>query len=135
MYGTPLKTNRSLGRFILFTIITFGIYSLVYFYCVGRDLNTINSRYDGKKSMNFILLTLVSPFTAGIASLVWMHRISNRTGWALTHRSINYELNANTFWLWAILGSMIFVGPFVYVHKLSTAMNYICQDYNARGYQ
>ncbi|MDD3092813.1 MAG: hypothetical protein PHV04_01675, partial [Clostridia bacterium] len=94
-----------------------------------------NSRYDGKKSMNFILLTLVSPFTAGIASLVWMHRISNRTGWALTHRSINYEFNPNTFWLWAILGSMIFVGPFVYVHKLSTAMNYICQDYNARGYQ
>ena len=80
MYGTPLKTNRSLGRFILFTIITFGIYSLVYFYCVGRDLNTINSRYDGKKTMNFVLLMLVAPFTLGIAGLVWMHRISDRTG-------------------------------------------------------
>lgn len=135
MYGTPLKTNRSLGRFILFTIITFGIYSLVYFYCIGRDLNTVTSRYDNKRTMNFVLMSLLSPFTAGIASVVWMHRISNRAGWALAHRNINFKFNAETFWLWGILGSIIFVGPFVYIYKLSTAMNYICQDYNTRGYQ
>ena len=26
--------------------------------------------------------------------------------------------NATDFWLWNILGSLIVVGPFIYVHKL-----------------
>ncbi len=133
--NTPLKTKKSLLKFILLSLITFGIYSLVYFYTVGRDLNTINSRYDSKKTMNFILLILVSPFALGIPAIVWMHRISNRAGWALTHRSIAYNFSATDFWLWSVLGSLIFVGPFVYIHKLSKAMNMICNDYNLRGFQ
>ena len=32
-----------------------------------------------------------------------------------------------------ILGSLILVGPFVYVHRLTGAMNAINADFNARG--
>ncbi|HQG01090.1 MAG TPA: hypothetical protein PLK23_09060 [Clostridia bacterium] len=59
--------------------------------------------------------------------------MSNRVGWALAHRNIAYTFNANTYWLWGVLGSLIIVGPFIYLHRLSIAMNYICQDFNARG--
>ncbi|HRR36583.1 MAG TPA: DUF4234 domain-containing protein, partial [Clostridia bacterium] len=81
MQVTPLQTNRSLGRFILLSIVTLGIYGIVYFYKVGRDLNTTCSPYDGKKTMHFVLLALlIAPLTAGIGGIVWIHKMSNRVG-------------------------------------------------------
>jgi len=33
-----LKTNRSLVKYILLSIVTFGIYSIVFWYSVGDDM-------------------------------------------------------------------------------------------------
>ena len=129
-----LKTNRSLLRFILLSIVTLGIYSIVFFSGISENINAIASRYDGKKTMHFCLLFFLSgPITAGIAVLVWYHRISARIGSELQRRGINYSFDAGTFWIWNILGSLIVVGPFVYVHKLATAMNLLCENYNING--
>ena len=51
-----LKTNRGLLKFILLSIITFGIYGLVVMSVISSDINTIASRYDGKKTMHYCLL-------------------------------------------------------------------------------
>ena len=136
-YSAPvgqLKTNKSLLKYILLSLITFGIYGIVVMSSVSTDIDIIASRYDGKKTMHFCLLIfLVAPITAGIASLVWFHKISDRIGAELTRRGLNYSFSSSTFWLWNILGSFIIVGPFVYFHKLFTAMNMLAADYNARG--
>lgn len=129
-----LKTNRGLLKFILLSLITFGIYGLVVLTTVADDLNVVASRYDGRKTMHFCLLVfLVGPITAGIAYLVWYHNISNRIGGELTRRGISNNFNASTFWLWNVLGSFILVGPFVYMHKLLQSMNMLCGDFNVRG--
>lgn len=129
-----LKTNRGLIKFILLTMITFGIYAIVYYSSISNDINVMASRYDGKKTMHFCLLAfLVSPFTLGIATFVWFHKMSNRIGSELSRRGISYSFSATDFWLWDILGSLIFVGPFIYLHKLSVAMNQLSADYNVRG--
>lgn len=129
-----LKTNRGLVKYILLTIITFGIYAFVAMSSVSDDINTIASRYDGKKTMHFCLMTFVfSWLTFGIAPLVWYHRISNRTGNEAHRRGINYEFNAGSFWLWNVLGSLIIIGPFVYIHKLFKCMNLISEHYNVNG--
>ena len=54
-----LKTDRSLAKFILLSLVTFGIYALVVMSGVSTDINTIASRYDGKKTMHFFLLTFI----------------------------------------------------------------------------
>ncbi len=129
-----LKTNRALWKLIVFNIITFGIYSLVYFSGVSSDINIIASRYDGKKTMHFCLLIFViSPITLGIGAIVWFHKLSNRIGGELTRRGIGYSFSASTYWLWNVLGSLIIVGPFVYLHKLSQAMNKLSENYNSKG--
>ena len=129
-----LKTNRALWKLIVFNIITFGIYSLVYFSGVSSDINIIASRYDGKKTMHFCLLIFViSPITLGIGAIVWFHKLSNRIGGELTRRGIGYSFSASTYWLWNVLGSLIIVGPFVYLHKLSQAMNKLSDNYNSKG--
>lgn len=129
-----LKTNRGLAKCILLSLITFGIYGIVYMSSISSDINIIASRYDGKKTMHFCLMALiVAPLTLGIYGLIWYHNLSNRIGSELSRRGIDYSFSAKDFWLWNILGSLIIVGPFIYIHKLSTAMNLLAEDFNAKG--
>lgn len=129
-----LKTNRSLLKYILLSIITFGIYSIVFMSSISSDVNVVCSRYDGKKTMHYCLLFfLVGPLTLGIAYWVWSHKIANRIGEELKRRNTGYSFSAADYWLWNVLGSIIVVGPFIYLHKLATAMNTLNAHYNVNG--
>lgn len=129
-----LNTNRSLLKFLLLGALTLGIYPLVIMSGISTDINTIASRHDGKKTMHYCLMFfLVSWLTFGIGSLVWCHRLCTRIGDELRRRGIYYDFGAGTYWGWGFFGSLIVVGPFVYVHKLLKAMNLLCEDYNIHG--
>lgn len=129
-----LKTNRSLLKYILLSMITFGIYGLVVMSGVSTDINIIAGRYDGKKTMHYCLVVFIfSALTLGIVPLVWNHRISNRIGNELSRRGIDYHISASTFWLWGVLGCLIIVGPFVYTHKILKSMNLLAAHYNVNG--
>ena len=129
-----LKTNKGLLKTILLSLITFGIYPLVVMSAVSNDINIVASRYDGKKTMHFcLLLFIVAPITFGIAGIVWYHRISNRIGNELSRRGIAYSFSATDFWLWNVLGSLIVIGPFVYLHKMFKATNLMNAHYNVNG--
>ena len=132
--ANQLKTNRGMVKTILLSILTFGIYGLIVYSGISSDINVIASRYDGKKTMHYCLLFfIVAPLTLGIAALVWCHRISARIGNELRRRGIAYSFGAGSFWGWNVLGSLIAVGPFIYLYKLCKAMNLLSADYNARG--
>lgn len=129
-----LKTNKGLFKYIILSLITFGIYPLVVMSSVSDSVNIVASRYDGKKTMHYCLLCfIVAPITLGIATIVWYHNISNRIGNELRRRGIAYSFSAADFWLWNVLGSFIFIGPFVYMHKLFRATNLMCAHYNVNG--
>lgn len=130
-----LKTNKGLLKLILLSIITLGIYPIVVMSAVGNDINLVATRYDGKSTMHYCLLYfLVSPVTCGIASFVWYHRVSNRIGCELARRGISYSFSATDYWLWGIIGSLLFgIGPFVYMYKLFKAVNLMNADYNVKG--
>lgn len=129
-----LKTNRGLLKYILLSLITFGIYGLVVMSGISTDINTIAGRYDGKKTMHYCLVAFVfSWLTFGIVPLVWFHKISARIGNELERRGLGYSFGAGTFWGWYILGAMIGVGPLVYCYKLFKAMNTLAADYNEKG--
>lgn len=129
-----LKTDRGLVKVILLSIVTLCIYTLAFFAGVGNDMNIIASRYDGKKTMNhWLLFFIIGPLTCGIGYFVWFHNLSKRIGGELERRGKATSFGAKTFWLWNVLGTLIIVGPFVYIHKLCKAMNELAQDYNTRG--
>ncbi len=129
-----LKTNRSIIVTFLLSIITFCIYAIVVYCGISNDLNVIASRYDGRRTMNFALLMfVVGPLTLGIGYIVWNHKICNRIGFELQRRNIDYSISASTYWLWSMLGSLIIIGPIVYVYKLFKAMNLLCEHYNYHG--
>jgi len=132
-----LNTRRGLLKFILLNIVTFGIYSIVFYSGISSDINIIASRYDGRRTMHYCLLIfLISPITLGIGAIVWSHKISGRIGNELHRRRLAGPLNnfgASSYWLWAVLGSLIIVGRFIYIYKLAKAMNAIAANYNQVG--
>lgn len=131
---SQLKSNRGLLKFILLSIVTFGIYSLVFYCGISNDINIIASRYDGKKTMHYALLFfLIGPITFGIAYIVWFHKLSDRIGRELRRRNVGYSFGASAFWLWNVLGTLIIVGPLVYIHKLAKASNELAKHYNING--
>lgn len=129
-----LTTNRSLTKFILLGIITFGIYKIVVMSIISSEINIVASRHDHKNTMHFCLIYFIfSWLTLGIAPLVWFHRLSDRIGDEQVRRGMLRTISSGTFWGWGFFGSLIIVGPFIYMYKLLHAMNDICANYNQYG--
>lgn len=129
-----LDTNRSLTKFILIGIVTLYIYQMFVLARLGEDLNMIASLYDNKRTMNYWLVALlVGPITLSIMDFVWFHSVSDRLGNEQARRGLPRTISATDFWLWGVLGSVIIVGPFIYMHKLLHSMNALAADYNMRG--
>ena len=127
------RTHRGLGKFFFLSLITFGIYGLVVMSHISEEINYV-ARQDERHTMHYCLIFFIfSWLTFGIAPIVWYHRISNRIGNELDRRCLGYNFGASDYWLWNILGSLIIVGPFIYIHKLMKAMNLLNADYNCRG--
>ncbi len=130
----PLKTNRGLWKTILLNLVTCGIYGIIFYSSVGENINQIASRRDGKNTLHYCLVYfLLGPITCEIFSIVWLHSLSNRIGDEARARGIATDFGASTYWLWNVLGSLIIVGPFIYLHKLCKTMNALCENYNRMG--
>ncbi len=132
--ASSMQANFSLVKFLLLSLITFGIYGVYTFAKMGNCLDIAASRYDGKKTMSFwLVFFLVGPITLEIGTLVWFHKFSGRLGRELMRRGLPDSFSAGTFWLFNVLGSLILVGPFIYIYKLSKAMNALITDYQKVG--
>lgn len=128
-----LPTRRGLGKMIFLGILTLGIYPTVIWSRIVTELNIAASRYDGKRTMPYFAMVMLTPLTLGIYAFVWMHKLCRRIGDELDRRNLGYKFGPSAFWLWNVLGSLILVGPFVFTHKLMKAMNQINEDFNGRG--
>lgn len=135
--GAPVRrlpANRNFWLYLIFTLVTFGIYPLIVVAKIGEEVNVIASRHDGRRTMNYILVALIlGPLTVNIYTLVWWHGTSDRIGDELTRRGHSRMLSSSDFWLWGVLGIFIVVGPYIYLWKLLKAVNTLNADYNVRG--
>ena len=129
-----LPINRGLAKFFLLSMVTLGIYGIVVLTQISSEINTVATRYDGRKTTNYLwFFFLWGWLTGGIAFLVWFHNLSNRIGNELQRRQIPYSFSASDYWLWCVLGACVGFLPLVYTHKLLTAMNMLNADYNQKG--
>lgn len=156
----PERTDRRLWKYLVFGVLTLGIYQIVVMTELANAANRIIR--DGRRTMHYCLLFfLVSWITLGIATLVWYHRLSNRIGDELQRRGYANMISASDFWLfdvlaggvfatpyayfnlsydyaagwWDGLGVLAVIGPCYYLYKLFRAMNALCWDENARRSQ
>ena len=112
-----LPTKRSLVKMFFLGIITLGIYPGVIWSRIVTELNIAASRHDGRRTMPYFAMVMLSPVTLGILPLIWMHNYCCRIGDELNYRRISYRFGPRDFWLWGMLGSLILIGPFVFIHR------------------
>ena len=126
-----MDTERKLWKYVLFGVLTGGIYSAYMLYRMQVDLNIMESRHDGERTMSYFLMMALSTLTLGISVFVWQHKFCDRIGKALKRRNIDYKFSSGTFWGWGIVGILLFgLGPWIFYYKLIKSMNYISEDFN-----
>ena len=126
-----LKTHRAMWKYLVFSLLTLGIYSIVFWSGISSDINVVASRYDGKRTMHYcIVFFLLSVITLFIFPLIWFTKLCGRIGNEQQRRGLRKTISGGTFWLWAVLGTLFIAGRFIFVHKVAKAMNSICADYN-----
>ena len=128
-----LPDRRGLLKMFFLGLITGGIYNMVIMSRISEEMNMVASRHDGQRTQHYMWVSMLTALTLGIYAFVWIHGLCNRMGGELKRRGIHYKFSAASFWLWNILGSLIIVGPFIYLHKFCKAMNLINRDYNING--
>ena len=128
-----LPTKRGLCKMFFLGILTLGIYPLVIWCRIVTELNIVASRYDGERTRSDLGAALLGPVTLFVYPLIWIHDFCRRIGAELRRRRIAYDFGAASFWLWNVLGCLILVGPFIFIHKLMKAMNQLNADYNLNG--
>lgn len=134
--GAPviqLPTRRSLAKMIFLSLITLGIYGVVIWCRISGEMNIVASRHDGKRTVHYMAMNTLTALTLGIYYYVWSHGLCRRLGDELQRRNLDYRIGPKHFWLWNVLGSLILVGPFIYIHKVMKAMNTVNRDFNLHG--
>ena len=130
---TPLQTDRSVWKFIIFNILTLGIYSIFFYMPLSYDLDKAAPRDDRSKTMSYAFAFVLSLFTFNLVLTIWYYQIAVRLEEALDELDKECDFGVRDFWLWQIAGSFFVIGPFVYTFKLCKAMNLICADYNKKN--
>ncbi|MBR5939111.1 DUF4234 domain-containing protein [Candidatus Saccharibacteria bacterium] len=129
-----LRTNRGLLKYLVFSLLTLGIYGIVVMSRISTEINIIASKHDYRNTTHYCLMVfLLSWLTLGIYPLIWWSNISSRIGYELESRNLPYKFGAGHFWGWDFFGSLIIVGPFIFMHQFFKAMNILCTHYNKCG--
>ena len=111
------KDNRGLFKYIVFTILTLGIYALYYIHAVHKELN-FTCHEDGKKTRGLLGYILLSAITCGIYMFIWWYKAAHRMEMFKLRYSLSTNFTAGNFLLWMLFGPILFgVGGLVATYK------------------
>ena len=126
----PLKTDRSLLIFILLSIVTCGIYNLVFLYQLITDVN-IACEGDGDDTPGFWMFFLLTIVTCGIYGFIWYYKLSNRLQVNCARYGQPTTEGGSAVLLWMIFGIWLCgIGTFIAWNILINNTNTVCAGYN-----
>lgn len=123
-----ITENRKLWKLLLFTIPTFGIYNIYFWFRFTQDLNEMNQ--EEKKIKNYILVWFLSIITLGIYRWVWLFYIEDRL--QTTGKAMDMKVTpgpGTVLFLWTF-GKFILVGPLLADFFIIRNMNRLAKEYN-----
>lgn len=123
-----IKDDRRLWKLILFSIATFGIYSIYFWFQFTRDLNEINT--EDKRIKNYFLVIFLSMITFGIYRWVWFFYLADRIQVTGERMHLDLKPGAGTTLFIKLFGSFILVGPLAANYIVIRNMNRLAGAYN-----
>jgi hypothetical protein len=119
---------------VLLTIVTCGIYGIIFWYNYSDDMNKICSG-DGKETQNYLIVFLLSIITCGIYGYIWFYGVGDRLQQNAPRYGTNFSENGTTILLWMILGAFLCaIGTFYAWYILIKNMNILAERYNQQNY-
>lgn len=126
-----IQTDRSLIKYIIFSILTCGIYGYYFLYMLSKDVNTICDG-DGENTAGLLQFILLSILTCGIYAWIWYYTLGNRLSNNASRYNLNFQENGTTVLLWLLFGSLLCgIGLFIAMHILIKNTNALAFKYNA----
>jgi heme/copper-type cytochrome/quinol oxidase subunit 2 len=126
--------RRNFVTMILLSIITFGIYGIVFWYTYSDDMNTVCNG-DGKETRNYFIVILLSIITCGIYYWFWLYSVGNRLSENAPRFGTNFSENGTTILLWTLIGSLLCgIGSLVAQYILVKNMNDLADRYNQQHF-
>ncbi len=127
-----IDTNRSLLKYIVFSILTCGIYSYWFIYKMAQDVNIICDG-DGQKTGGLVKFILLSMVTCGIYAWFWYYKLGNRLAENAPKYNLCFSENGTTVIMWMIFGSLLCgIGAFVAMNILIKNTNALARAYNSK---
>lgn len=155
-----LRTNRNLLKYLVFGMLTSGIYCIWQMIEMGDTLNVITSDRYKKKIPNYLLMSLLGPFTFFITEIIWWQLMSVQITNESERRGLKTYLTKPVFiatiaiprilfvlsilsiftigssieqWGGMIAGMtyiLLLIGGIIAIPTLMYDMNTLCTDYN-----
>ena len=130
-YG-PIKADRSLIGWLLLSLVTCGIYSFYFLYCLARDVNTL-CQDDGDYTPGLAEFILLSFVTCGFYAYYWYYKIGNRLQANAPRYGLVFQENGTTVLLWQIFGALLCgLGPIFAMNIIINNTNAMATAYNTR---
>lgn len=123
-----IKENRRLWKLLLLTIPTLGIYNIVFWFQLTRDLNEMNR--EEKRLKNYILVLFLSILTFGIYRWVWYFYVADRIQTTGEDMGMKIKPGPGTILFLHLFGSFIIIGPLISNFLVIRNMNKIAVEYN-----
>ena len=124
--------KRSLIEFIVLSLITCGIYSIIFFFCWTNDVNRI-CQGDGETSPNYIVVLLLTIVTCGLYGVYWIYKQANRLAKIAPQYGLTIVETGGTVLLWYIIGSFLCgIGTLIGTNILIKNLNLLGEAYNRK---
>lgn len=127
-----LKTNRGFWKYLLFSILTLGIYPCYIIGAAKKELN-LACKEDGKHTAGFWKFFFLSIITLTIYSWVWFIKTCNRMHNFLIAHGKRSRISGGGYFCWNTFGLLLIgLGPFIALTKFLHNWNDVNKIYNAR---
>lgn len=131
---TLLKTDRNLILYIIFTILTCGIYAWYFIYMLAKDIN-IACDGDGESTPGLLAYIVLTIITCGLYSWYWLYKIGNRLANNAPRYGMQFQENGTTVIMWYVIGVLLCgLGSFVGMNIIIKNTNIICTAYNRANF-
>lgn len=123
--------ERSAFAYFVFTPLTLGIYALVFWSRLAKDVNKL-CEGDGKKTMKYIPSLLLSFITFGIFGLVWKAKLAARLKENAERYDLRFSEGAGSIIALDTVGTaMLLTGPCVAHWVLIKNFNKLAVAFNS----
>lgn len=127
----PIKTDRGVIGWLLLSIVTCGIYSYYFLYCLARDINVM-CQDDGDSTPGLAAFILLSFVTCGFYALYWYYKIGNRLQANAPRYGLMFQENGTTVLMWQIVGALLCGLGTIFAMNIIKNTNAMATAYNVR---